>query len=89
MQTISWCCPAEHLARAAVQLGCDAWPELTAAELRVVRLVARGLTNQQVAEHLSLSPHTVSSHLRPAFTKLDVTSRAELTRLVKHRDNGE
>ncbi|MGW1843981.1 helix-turn-helix transcriptional regulator [Streptomyces sp. NPDC001966] len=67
----------------------DAWPELTAAELRVVRLVARGLTNQQAAEHLSLSPHTVSSHLRRAFTKLDVTSRAELTRLVKHRDNGE
>ncbi|MEU0630551.1 AAA family ATPase [Streptomyces sp. NPDC005989] len=67
----------------------DAWPELTAAELRVVRLVARGLTNQQAAEHLSLSPHTVSSHLRRAFTKLDVTSRAELTRLAKHRDNGE
>ncbi|MFF3608271.1 AAA family ATPase [Streptomyces sp. NPDC002463] len=67
----------------------DAWPELTAAELRVVRLVARGLTNQQAAEHLSLSPHTVSSHLRRAFTKLDVTSRAELTRLVRHRDDGE
>ncbi|MDK0517569.1 LuxR family transcriptional regulator [Streptomyces sp. ML-6] len=66
-----------------------AWPELTAAETRVVRLVARGLTNQQVAEHLSLSPHTVSSHLRRAFTKLDVTSRVELTRLVKHRDSGE
>ncbi|MFF5920857.1 helix-turn-helix transcriptional regulator [Streptomyces flavochromogenes] len=67
----------------------DAWPELTAAELRVVRPVARGLTNQQVAERLSLSPHTVSSHLRRAFTKLDVTSRAGLTRLVKHRDSGE
>ncbi|PVC76208.1 LuxR family transcriptional regulator [Streptomyces sp. CS081A] len=66
----------------------DTWPELTATELRVVRLVARGLTNQQVAEHLSLSPHTVSSHLRRAFTKLDVTSRAGLTRLVKHRDSG-
>lgn len=66
-----------------------AWPELTAAEIRVVRLVARGLTNQQVAEHLSLSPHTVSSHLRRAFTKLDITSRVELTRLVKHRDSGE
>ncbi|WP_405762768.1 helix-turn-helix transcriptional regulator [Streptomyces sp. NBC_00045] len=65
------------------------WPELTAAELRVVRLVARRLTNQQVAEHLSLSPHTVSSHLRRAFTKLDITSRVELTRLVKHRDSGE
>ncbi|MFD9571239.1 AAA family ATPase [Streptomyces sp. NPDC059982] len=66
-----------------------AWPELTAAEIRVVRLVARGLTNRQVAEHLSLSPHTVGSHLRRAFTKLDITSRVELTRLVKHRDSGE
>ncbi|MFB0626298.1 AAA family ATPase [Streptomyces sp. AB3(2024)] len=66
-----------------------AWPELTAAEVRVVRLVARGLTNQQAAENLSLSPHTVSSHLRRAFTKLDITSRVELTRLVKHRDSGE
>lgn len=66
-----------------------AWPELTAAEIRVVRLVARGLTNQQVAEHLSVSPHTVSSHLRRAFTKLDITSRAELARLVRHRDSGE
>ncbi|MFI8966397.1 AAA family ATPase [Streptomyces sp. NPDC053493] len=61
------------------------WPELTAAEVRVVRLVAQGLTNQQVAERLSLSPHTVSSHLRRAFTKLDLTSRAELTRLVESR----
>ncbi|MEU8843602.1 AAA family ATPase [Streptomyces roseus] len=66
-----------------------AWPELTAAEIRVVRLVARGLTNQQVAEDLTLSPHTVSSHLRRAFTKLDITSRVELTRLVKRRDSEE
>ncbi|MFD8009165.1 ATP-binding protein [Streptomyces sp. NPDC058955] len=65
-----------------------AWPELTAAEVRVVRLVARGLTNQQAAEELSLSPHTVASHLRRAFTKLDVTSRTELTRLVERRDDG-
>ncbi|QES09925.1 LuxR family transcriptional regulator [Streptomyces venezuelae] len=68
---------------------CDAWPELTAAELRTVRLVARGLTNRQAAEHLSLSPHTVSSHLRRAFTRLNVTSRTELTRLAKLRDSGE
>ncbi|MEU5217378.1 AAA family ATPase [Streptomyces sp. NPDC020807] len=66
-----------------------AWPELTAAETRVVRLVARGLTNRQAAEELSLSPHTVGSHLRRAFTKVDVTSRAELTRLVRQRDCGE
>ncbi|MCM1947496.1 AAA family ATPase [Streptomyces sp. G2] len=66
-----------------------AWPELTPAETRVARLVARGLTNRQAAEHLSLSPHTVGTHLRRAFTKLDVSSRAELTRLVRHRDDGE
>ncbi|MFI0825073.1 AAA family ATPase [Streptomyces roseolus] len=67
----------------------EAWTELTAAELRVVRLVTRGLTNQQAAERLSLSPHTVSSHLRRAFTKLDITSRTELARLVQRRDHGK
>lgn len=65
------------------------WPELTASELRVARLVARGLTNRQVAEQLSLSPHTVGSHLRRTFTKLDVASRTELARLVMSRDNAE
>lgn len=65
------------------------WPELTVSEVGVVRLVAQGLTNRQVAERLSLSPHTVSSHLRRAFTKLDITSRVELARLVEARDSGE
>jgi DNA-binding CsgD family transcriptional regulator len=58
------------------------WGGLTAAELAVVRLVAEGLTNRQVAERLYLSPHTVSMHLRHAYTKLDITSRVELTRLA-------
>ncbi|MDX2681445.1 ATP-binding protein [Streptomyces soliscabiei] len=66
-----------------------AWPELTASEVGVVRLVAQGLTNRQVAERLSLSPHTVSSHLRRAFTKLNLTSRVELTELTSVRDNAE
>ncbi|MCX9192908.1 hypothetical protein C3Y87_16100 [Carbonactinospora thermoautotrophica] len=58
------------------------WSSLTESELRVVRLVADGLTNREVAQRLFLSPHTVSSHLRHAFTKLGVSSRVELTRLV-------
>ncbi|WP_308190781.1 AAA family ATPase [Streptomyces sp. HPF1205] len=65
------------------------WPELTASEVGVVRLVAQGLTNRQAAQRLSLSPHTVSSHLRRAFTKLDITSRVELARLVRDRDSGQ
>ncbi|MFF8833260.1 AAA family ATPase [Streptomyces sp. NPDC015131] len=65
------------------------WPELTGAELRVVRLVARGLTNRQVATELALSPHTVGTHVRRVYTKLGIASRQDLTRLVRSRDSGE
>jgi DNA-binding CsgD family transcriptional regulator len=60
----------------------NGWAALTDAELAVVRLVAEGLTNRVVAERLFVSPHTVSMHLRHAFTKLDINSRVDLTRLV-------
>ncbi len=65
----------------------NGWPGLTGCELEVVRQVARGLTNRQVAERLFLSQHTVSNHLRHAFAKLDVTSRVELARLAAIHDN--
>ncbi|MFK0110003.1 LuxR C-terminal-related transcriptional regulator [Streptomyces sp. NPDC091217] len=67
----------------------SAWPELTASEVSVVRLVAQGMTNRQVAEHLVNSPHTVSSHLRHAFLKLGLTSRVELARLAAEREHAE
>ena len=59
---------------------------LTPAERDVVRLVAEGGTNRQVAEQLFVSPHTVNTHLRNAFTKLGVRSRLELARLVAEQD---
>ncbi|MBM7773194.1 DNA-binding CsgD family transcriptional regulator [Actinokineospora baliensis] len=62
------------------------WASLTQSELRVVRLVAEGLTNREVANRLFLSPHTVDSHLRHSFSKLGVNSRVELTRKVVVRD---
>ncbi len=55
--------------------------ELTESELRVVQLVAEGLTNREIAKRLYLSPHTVDSHLRHVFTKLGINSRVKLTRL--------
>jgi DNA-binding CsgD family transcriptional regulator/tetratricopeptide (TPR) repeat protein len=58
------------------------WAALTASELAVVRLIAQGLTNRETAERLFVSPHTVNSHLRHAFTKLGVNSRLELARVV-------
>lgn len=58
------------------------WAAMTDSELAVARLVAQGLTNREVAERLFVSPHTVSSHLRRVFAKLDINSRVELTRLA-------
>jgi DNA-binding CsgD family transcriptional regulator len=54
------------------------WASLTDAELKVVNLIADGASNRRAAEQLNLSPHTVKSHLRNAFTKLGITSRVEL-----------
>lgn len=62
------------------------WDGLTESELRVARLAARGLTNRQIGEQLFLSPHTVSSHLRHTFTKLEISSRVELARMATQHD---
>src|SRR5262249_20613089 len=45
------------------------WGALTAAEQQVALLVADGKTNREIAEHLFVSPHTVSTHLRHIFDK--------------------
>ena len=59
---------------------------LTAREVEVLRLVAEGLTNAQIADHLYLSPKTVSSHLVSVFGKLGVTSRSRATRFAIEND---
>lgn len=64
----------------------DGWAALTESELAVVRLVVEGLTNREVAERLFISPHTVSTHLRHAFDKLELKSRVELVRVAAHHD---
>jgi DNA-binding CsgD family transcriptional regulator len=63
------------------------WEAMTDSELAVARLVAEGLTNREVAERLFVSPHTVSSHLRSAFIKLDVNSRLALARIAAEHDS--
>ncbi|MFC5064449.1 ATP-binding protein [Actinomycetospora atypica] len=51
---------------------------LTAQERQVVVLAGRGLSNRRIADHLLISPRTVSTHLHRAFRKLGVTHRREL-----------
>ena len=53
--------------------------DLTGREVEVLRLVARGLTDAQIAEILVISPRTVNAHLRSIYSKLDITSRNAAT----------
>ncbi|MBT8159734.1 MULTISPECIES: LuxR C-terminal-related transcriptional regulator [Arthrobacter] len=55
---------------------------LTAREMDVVRLVAKGLTNRAVAERLVLSEKTVARHLANVYSKLGIASRAAATAYV-------
>ncbi|MFI2213861.1 helix-turn-helix transcriptional regulator [Streptomyces sp. NPDC020141] len=64
------------------------WASLTPAELRVTRLVADGLTNRAVAGVLNVSPHTVDTHLRHIFGKLQISGRVALARHVLTHDDG-
>ena len=58
------------------------WDSLTDSELKVVNLIAQGVTNRSVATQLHLSLHTVKTHVHNAFAKLGINSRAELTQLM-------
>jgi DNA-binding CsgD family transcriptional regulator len=62
------------------------WDSLTDSELTVINLIAEGSTNRSVAQQLHLSPHTVKTHVRNAFAKLGITSRAQLAQLVRDSD---
>jgi len=52
--------------------------ELTASEREIVELAARGRTNKEIAQALSLAVHTVEVHLSRAYPKLGVRSRSQL-----------
>ncbi|MGN6812289.1 MAG: helix-turn-helix transcriptional regulator, partial [Thermomicrobiales bacterium] len=59
---------------------------LTAREAEVLRLVAAGLANAEIADQLSLSPRTVNAHLTTIYGKLGVTSRGAAIRFALDHD---
>jgi len=59
------------------------WDDLTPQQLQVARLVAKGATNREVADQLSISIRTVDHHMRSIFVRLKIRSRVELANLIE------
>lgn len=64
----------------------EIFPELTPREHEILSLIAKGLTNNAIAERLSLSPKTVRNQNSTIFSKLQVADRAEA--IVRAREAG-
>jgi DNA-binding CsgD family transcriptional regulator/tetratricopeptide (TPR) repeat protein len=62
---------------------------VSSREREVAVLVARGLTNDEIARHLDISPHTVATHLKRMYERLGFGSRVELTRYVLDNQLGD
>lgn len=64
----------------------ELFPELTPRELEVLEMLARGFTNQEIANQLVLSPKTVRNQVSAIYSKLQVANRAEA--IIKAREAG-
>ena len=61
---------------------------LTARELQIAELIARGLSNRAIAEELVISPATAARHVANIFTKLGFSSRAQVAAWAAQRRSG-
>lgn len=84
-----------HAATVVEQLARGRWPvvdneddleaQLSAREHEVLRFLADGLTDREIAESLAISPRTVESHVGSVLRKLGVRNRAEASQRYRNR----
>lgn len=72
----------EHVLHPSVAIPTGMLPALTKREKEVLQLIAEGLTNNQIADKLYISPLTVDSHRKNLLTKLNVKNTASLIRIA-------
>lgn len=90
VRTAAGAATAEPLLHAAAEIesrldrhdAVQPWSPLTLRELEVARLVARGLTNREIAKELRITARTAGSHLEHIRTKLGVGRRSEIASWV-------
>jgi two-component system, NarL family, response regulator NreC len=63
----------------------DSYSGLTEREREILKLIAEGYTNNQIAERLYISPKTVDTHRTHIMDKLNLHSRAELVKYAMRR----
>ena len=69
--------PQPAVALPVVAANAESMQALTTRELEILRLIAAGLRNQEIAEHLAISAATVKRHIANAYGKLGVSHRTE------------
>jgi two-component system NarL family response regulator len=58
-------------------------PDLTLRQQQLVNLVAKGLTNKEIASHLNLSEFTVRNHIHRILKQVDAVSRSEAVETIR------
>lgn len=58
---------------------------LTGREVQIAALVANGMSNREIAEHMVISKRTVDAHVDHIFSKLGISSRVQLTIWLRDR----
>jgi two-component system NarL family response regulator len=61
---------------------------LTELELKILRLVAEGLSNEEISDITALARETIKGHLKSLFRKLDVKNRTEAAVLAVRKGVG-